>query len=282
MAVVVLTVMSCRELPLNFRGDKVVASVDDKELYESEIKSFVPHGLSPEDSLSFVEAYTEKWILKSVKLREAERIFSSSAADIESMVNNYRQSLLIRKLEQHTINSAEYAPHSADSVASYYAKHADEFRLSNTFVKGRVLKIPKDDRQQADKLLKMMGSSRERDSLDLVSIALKRGYEMKEWGGEWVEYIDYLDQLPVAIDDKHEQYLRGGIQRLSDNSYDYLFEVLEIRKKGEVEPLEMVEAKIIRILDKFQQTALLERQDTMHLEAALVEGVITNYFEQKK
>ncbi len=281
VVVVLLVVVSCRELPLNFRGDKVVASVGDKELYESELKPIIPQGLSPEDSLSFVEAYTAKWILKSVKLREAERLFSSSAGDIESMVSDYRQSLLIRKLEQHTINSSGYTPHNADSIVSYYTKHSDEFRLSNTFVKGRVLRIPKDDKQ-TDKLFKMMRSSRERDSLDLVSIAQKRGYEMEDRSAEWIEYIDFLDQLPVAIDSKYEQYLRSGIQRLSDNSYEYLFEILDIRKRGEVEPLEMVESRIIRILDKLQQAALLEDHDSTLMRAAVQENVIKKYIEHKK
>jgi len=45
--------------------------------------------------------YIDRWVVKQLKLKEAEVLFSSSADDIDRMVEEYRQALLIRKLDQY-------------------------------------------------------------------------------------------------------------------------------------------------------------------------------------
>ena len=58
---------------------------------------------SARDSVAFVNRYVEKWVHKQLKLHEAEELFSDAEQDIDSLVEEYRQALLIRKFDQHLI-----------------------------------------------------------------------------------------------------------------------------------------------------------------------------------
>lgn len=71
-----------------------------------------------------MKVYIDRWVLKQLKLQEAETLFSSSAGDIDKMVEEYRQALLIRQLDQH------YVDRSIDTVFT-----ADELRPTTTLTR---------------------------------------------------------------------------------------------------------------------------------------------------
>ena len=64
------------------------------------MESVVPKGVTGEDSAAFMKVYVDRWVRKQLKLKEAETLFSASGDDIDKMVEEYRQALLIRKLNQ--------------------------------------------------------------------------------------------------------------------------------------------------------------------------------------
>ena len=93
----VLLLAGCRELPRYFAGDTTIARAGGKDLRLGDVRSVVPQGLSGDDSAAFMKVYIDRWVLKQLKLQEAETLFSSSAGDIDKMVEEYRQALLIRQ-----------------------------------------------------------------------------------------------------------------------------------------------------------------------------------------
>ena len=95
-----LLTAGCQELPVYLDSGKVLARAGKSELRVRDLQAVVPGGLTGEDSVSFVGMYVDRWVKKQIKLQQAENLFSASAEDIESLVEEYRQSLLIRKLDQ--------------------------------------------------------------------------------------------------------------------------------------------------------------------------------------
>ena len=94
---------ACRELPLPFEYDHVVAQVGDKKLRESDVQSIYAQAVTAEDSTALLEMYVDRWVKKELKLRAAENLFRDSEEAIEAMVNEYRNSLLTRRLDQHYV-----------------------------------------------------------------------------------------------------------------------------------------------------------------------------------
>ena len=106
IAVVAATLFlgGCQELPGYFASDTTLARAGGSELKMRDVESVVPKGVTGEDSAAFMKVYIDRWVRKQLKLQEAEILFSASADDIDKMVEEYRQALLIRKLDQHYVD----------------------------------------------------------------------------------------------------------------------------------------------------------------------------------
>ena len=55
--------------------DKILATVQNKSLYLSELDGMLPENTSSEDSVKIINAYVERWIRKSLLMQEAEETF---------------------------------------------------------------------------------------------------------------------------------------------------------------------------------------------------------------
>ena len=124
-----LTAVGCREMPtVTVGGGRTLAKAGGA-------------------TLAFAELYVRKWIGKQLKLSEAEQLFSASADDIEAKVEAYRQSLLIRKLDQFYVDERIDTTFTEEDIAAYYNAHKAEFKLDRPLVKGRIVRFPVNHRQ---------------------------------------------------------------------------------------------------------------------------------------
>ncbi|MFR9603505.1 MAG: hypothetical protein SNG02_06505 [Rikenellaceae bacterium] len=276
-------VVSCHELPRIMGGDKIVASVGDRELRMSDLSGVVPSGLSPEDSISFVARYAQRWILSSVKLVEAEQVFASSAPDIDKMVEEYRNSLMIKRLEKYKINQDYNITESAEDIKAYYRDNSDKFLLTKELVKGRILSFPKETKDGAA-LLKSMSELTPKGVEDFRSTCEKRGFSYTELTSGWIEYADFLDRLPIVRDGAHYANFisKSGVQQLEDEDNKYYFQITEVKEVGEIEPLERIEETIRYILSNKNQAEFLQLYEAELLKNAQQKrGFIRNYISEE-
>ncbi len=268
---------ACRELPLYIGGDPIVASVEKKTLKTSDLDGVVPAGSSPEDSLSIVTRYVEKWIQNSVKLLESERVFASSAHDIEQMVEEYRNSLMVRRLDKHHISENFHNVVSDAEIEEYYRKNGDNFKLNTQLVKGRILTFPKDYKETKE-LLKQMSTIAGKESGDFKSICEKKRFDLVEFDGEWVDYSEFLSYLPIARSGRLPDYTTTkGVQQLEGHESRYYFQITDVKSIGDVEPLERVKSKITYLLNNKKQLEFLGEYDDSLLQDAYLRDVIRNY-----
>lgn len=278
LALMALLQLSCQQLPRVVDGGRVVASVGDKSLTMTEIISATPLDLTGDDSVAFVTLYAEKWIQRQVKIYEAERIFTSSVQEIESMVDAYRQALLTRKLDQYYIDSSKDVPFTDESVMSYYNANARNFKLNTAIVKGSILRIPL-SHNSTSKLISLMKSSSKDSRQDLVSISEKfEDLKLEEFGSTWVNYSDFIAMLPIVRGSSSDQYMtRSGVQSLKDDTHTYLFEINEYRLEGGVAPFERAEEEIRRLLTNEYYAELIRSREEQLYKAAMEGNFIHNY-----
>ncbi len=270
ITLIVTSVMAsaCQELPNYFVDDNIVARVGRKELRFSDLEQGIPQTLSGADSANMVGAYVDRWIAKQLKLEEAELLFSSSADDIERKVEEYRQSLLIHKIEQYYINDEPGTIVTDEDVDAYYNAHKSEFRLDKTIVKGRVVAFPEKFRQR-EKLLEMMRSSKQERQKDFKDICIKNGFTLKEFT-EWTEWSEFLATLPTLRSRNYDSLLakRGEVQKMSADGQTYYFQIVEVRDKGDVRPPELAREDILRILKTTRRSeAIRNREERIRTEA---------------
>ena len=136
-----LTLISCRELPDYLVGSNTLARVGRNELSITEVKQAIPSNLRGEDSIAFAKHYVDKWLVRQLKIEEADELFPGSVNDIEKMVEDYRQTLLTGKVDQYYVDKLMNNELSDKDIADYYNTHKSDFTLDRTLVKGRILRF---------------------------------------------------------------------------------------------------------------------------------------------
>lgn len=265
-------------IPDRLDDGRVVASVGERVLRLRDVSSALPSGLSGADSLDFVDQYVDRWIARQVKVREAERIFSSSVGDIEAMVVAYRQALLMRKLDQYYLTTSTDELFTGRNVAEYYTHNMSSFKLKEAIVKGNILRI-RNDESSIKSLTTMMKSTSEESRLNLVSMCDKSDKLSFTEQNTWLEYDEFIAMLPIVKDKNRGVYMkRDGVQTVKDDTYTYLFEITAYRSAGYVAPLEMVDEQIRRILtSKYQQELIKEREEGLYRRAEIANIIKRNY-----
>ena len=157
--VALMMVTSCRELPDYLVGDDTIARVGRNELIVADMADVIPANLKGEDSVVFVKQYVDKWIVRQLKVEEADRLFSGSEKDIEKLVEDYRQSLLTGKVDQYYVDQQKGGEFTDEDIAEYYNTHKSDFVLDRTLVKGRIVGFPASYRQ-SKKLMEQMPPQR--------------------------------------------------------------------------------------------------------------------------
>ena len=272
---VVCFAMSCRDAS-TFFGYNTVAKVGGKTLTTTEISAAVPKGLTGTDSVNYVDSYIDKWVIRQLKLQEAELIFSSSEADIDRMVEEYRQSLLIRKIEQYYLDKDVDFQITDSDIESYYKSHKSDFRLSSPVVKGYVVAVPEKYRRR-DWLLQMMRSPKAEKFREFEQICLKNNFRLVQYN-EWVDYAEFLAHLPLLRSANYDKLLsERSVQQIHHQTSYYYFRVTDMLKAGETMPLFMAKDKIIRILTNRRQGEIIRNNEERIRQNADNNGLVKIY-----
>ena len=270
LAGVLLT--ACQELPRYFSGEELLAKVGDKELVVDELRRSIPGGLTEADSSAYAHVFVDRWVRRQLKIREAEQLFSSSVADIDRQVEEYRQSLLVRKLDQFYVDRMVDTTFAAEDLEAYYNTHKSDFKLDRTIVKGCVVRVPKSYRQRS-RLKELMASKQEARQQDFRDICLKQEFLMSDYATEWVNWSDFLSQLPTVRSASYEGLLlKNGVQEMSDESAYYYFRIDEVRRAGEAAPLDEVRSTIRRILFNGRQQQVIRDHEEQLYQSSMEAG----------
>ena len=263
----VLLLAGCRELPRYFASDTTIARAGGKELKMGDVRSVVPQGLTGDDSAAFMRVFIDRWVVKQLKLQEAETLFSSSAADIDKMVEEYRQALLIRKLDQHYVDRSIDTVFTADEIAAYYNAHKADFKLDRTIVKGRIVRFGEGYRQAA-KLKTLMASKAEA--------------QQQDFRDQWIDFPDFLSYLPTPRSQSYDPLLAStAVQEMRDSHSHYYFQIEDVRREGEPIPPERLLGTIRRILFNQRQGEIIRRHEEELSARAAENGEVRIFGDEK-
>ncbi len=268
LLVLLVSLSSCRLL----NEDEVVARVGKATLCASELEA-VTSGLGSEDSLVAAQRYAEQWVRRQVRAREAARVFSSEIQDVERMVEEYRTSLLVSRLEQSYLTARLDTLVSDSVIRAYYDGHREEFVMDRTIVKGRIVRLPGSYRQSF-KLYNLMGGKGDDDQRDFLDMCEKNNLELYNFDS-WVDFDEFLSYLPVRRGKSNDNLLsRSKIHEMADSDSKYFIEVTAVVKKGERAPYERVAETVRRMLYGRRRGELLQNFNDSLYNAALGEGVV--------
>ena len=118
-----LAMMSCQNVN-NGNDDKVIATVYDKILYQSDLQDIMYEGISFNDSLVRTKAFIDNWIRRQLLIHQAENSFSEDELDFSRQIEDYRNSLIIYKYESLLIEQNLDTVVSDEEIAKYIEDNA--------------------------------------------------------------------------------------------------------------------------------------------------------------
>ena len=229
--------------------DNVVARVDKKCLMRDDVARDMPAGLSGVDSITFVRMYVDNWVLNQLKMRRAEEVLSSYEAEIERLVEGYRQSLIMRQLDQYYVDGAIDVEITDKQLSAYYRANSASFKLDQNMVRGVIVKAPRTFRNTATLSTALKGVAKSDSTEEVAAIAEKHNLQMTDYTPQWVSYSDFLSNLPTERSRSYTDLLdKSGVQQMTSDDAIFHFIIIDVARKGSVAPLECVEGDIRRRL----------------------------------
>ncbi len=281
--VLLATMVSCRELPDYLVSSNTLARVGRNQLTATEVKQAIPSNLKGEDSVAFAKHYIDKWLVRQLKIEEADELFSNSVNDIEKMVEDYRQTLLTSKVDQHYVDKLMSNELTDEDIANYYNTHKSDFTLDRTLVKGRILRFDGGYRQ-SKRLKEQMrkAAASPTDAKTFSDVCEKNGFVLTDYRSEWISFSDFLANLPTTLAQDYDPLLdKMDIQEMEANDIRYYFDFTSVCRKGNVAPLEVVKENIRRILLTQRRSEIIKTHEEQIVKQAKDEGHARIYLEEK-
>ena len=249
LAFVALSLQGCRLLGdtvsgvRDLIGEEPVARVNSHKLYPSEIRQYIPDGLSPEDSAALALQYINSWAADKLFLDMAESKLSKAQKDVSREIDEYRSSLLKYRYEQLYISERMDTTVTEEDITDYYLAHKDLFSLDMPIVRARYLYIGAKSPLK-EKIRKMMGSSSMDDLVEADSLARSSALKYFDRSDDWIDAValarefgtDYVSMLGA---------MRNKYIEMPDGEGNVkIAYIAGLMKEGETAPREYCVARI--------------------------------------
>lgn len=254
--------------------EDVIAAVDGVELRIADVMRDMPEGITGTDSATFVRMYVDNWVLNRLKMKRAEEVLTSSE-DIERLVEGYRQSLMMRQLDQYYIDKMLDVEITDKQISAYYRAHSAAFRLDHNVVQGVVVKVPKTFRNITTLTTAIKNSAKAEDWAELEALAEKHSLSVTNMTAQWVSYSDFLSNLPTERSRTYNDLIsKSTVQQMSSDDALFYFIITDRALKGELAPIASVESDIRRRLYAERRDQVVKEYEAELKRKSVEEGRI--------
>lgn len=215
--------------------EEAVASVAGKKLYRSELESYIPDGLSPEDSTALAGQYITTWATNLLLLDLAENQLSKSEKDVSKELEDYRVSLLKYRYEQLYINEKLDTAISPSEITEYYTAHPEKFSLETPIVKVRYMVVP-EKAKSIEKIKKKMSSTEPEEIVSAEETASSVAIKYVDHSEQWMELRALCAEFGTDMGTLTGA-LKNSFIQLSDGEGNLqIAYVVEMKKAGQTSP----------------------------------------------
>ena len=254
--------------------DKIIASVDDKELFLSNVIDKLPDQI--EDSAYFIEKFMNDWIRRELMVSYAEMNLSTDLLKYDEQIKDYRESLLIYAYQQELLNQNFDTVIDLSEIRNYHKQHKDEFRLNKNIFRGRFIVVDK----SAPNLNKLDGwyKSEEAGAIEnLEDYCLQFSKEYSIDVNTWIYFSIFNNKLPEIIENE-EYFLKNTKSTFfEDEDFRYYIYIKDYQLQGERSPLEIEREQIRNVLLNKKKIEYLKQLENELYQNALIRKKIKIY-----
>jgi hypothetical protein len=248
----IFAVTSCNAVQNLIHDDVVVAKVGKHKLYRSELRKYIPAGVSSSDSTNLALQYINSWATGQLYSDMAVSQLSKADQDVTSELESYRRSLLRFRYEQQFVNERLDTLITEDQMMSFYKSHQSLFNLERPILKVRFIDIVKTS-EQRESLIKKMSSNRPSDVVAVDSLARVFAIKYFDNSQTWMDASTLAKEFGTDYLTMLSQYKNNYITIESSDMADVKVAYVREMKKTGVAPYEFC-------IDRIREYILSERK----------------------
>lgn len=288
---ILLSLASCKavsrlqETTSELFGGEVVAKVGNQRLHRSQLESYIPAGVSSEDSCALARQYIQSWAQDILLMDMAEEQLSEQEKDVSAELEEYRKNLIKYRYEQLYIRQRLDTLVTAEEIDRYYQDNPERFRLERPVLKARYLIIPADARIL--KVLKeKISSDDDMEVMEVDSLASSVALKYVDQADTWADALSLARDAGVEY-----RTLVQGVKGLSarkpfvetedEAGNKHVIFVAEVVPEGKTAPLEYCQERIREILLSARKHDLEESLEKSLMEDALRNNKFVIYENEK-
>ena len=268
---------SCEFVSNIIHDDEVVARLGKRELYRTELESFIPKGVSAEDSTKLALQYINTWATEQLFSDIAQQQLSKEELDVNAELEDYRRTLLKYSYEQSYVNETLDTVVLRQDIDAYYHSHEDLFVLDVPIVKARFLDIMQDSPNR--ELIKDKMSSSEVADLEVAdSLAYSSALRYEDGSEKWVDMITFARNFGTDYGTLLSKVDKNGFIEIPDERGDVkIAYICDMQRVGELAELDYCEDRIKDIIISTRKQTLLSNLERELLSDALDKETLIIY-----
>lgn len=247
-----------------------IARVYDNFLYTDQIP-FIEHS-SINDSLIFVQKFTNNWATHKLLLSKAEFNFSEYPSYIDSLITDYKQSLLIHYYQQAVVETYLDTVVSNEELNKYYEDNMESFTLKEHILKVNYIKI-KNIAPNLDVVRNNYNLNKQFNIDLLEDYCLQFAERFFLNDTNWIDVFSLNEQIPIMEHDissfDTKMFNTHKSIEISDKHYSYFIFIKDYKLKGSYAPLEYVSSIIKKILINTRKKDVLSNIEDMIIKEAI-------------
>ena len=268
LSILLVLLVSCDAIRDFVHDGDVVAKVGQHKLYLTDLESFIPNGVAPEDSARLADQYIRSWATEQLFIDMASEQLSKSEKDVSKELEAYRNSLLRYRYEQRYVNERLDTTVSRIEIEEYYEGHNDLFVLEIPIFKARFLDIMRDS-PNYETIRRKMSSNEYEDIAEADSLAYSSALRYVDWSDRWVDAVALAREFGIDYGTMLSRLSGSFIEVREERGDIKVAYILDTRRAGTIAPLDYCEDRIRNIIISTRKQKLLTTLEQDLLDNAL-------------
>lgn len=231
-----ILLQGCTET-VDHRGKTPLVQVGDNFLYKEDVILAIPPGVSKKDSADIADKFIRNWIDDMLLFVKAEGNIPDDAK-IDELVKSYRMQLITHTYLEQIVSQEVEGNISDSEIEEFYNKNKNIFLVSEPYVKGLFIKVPKT--ASGISKVKQWYKDKSEVSIDrLEKYGLRNAVDYEYFYDRWRPLNEILLRLPLKEGEKEKIFMQKDKNlEVSDSAFYYFLHMEEFLKEGEILPLE--------------------------------------------
>ena len=258
-------------------NDKIIASVGEDNLYESDLENLLPENYKEEDSIVLTKSFINTWAKELLLYKKAKENLSEDQNDeIDQLVRNYRQSLYVNDFKERLIQQDLDTTIRQVELIKYYNASKENFKLNEELLKIKYVAFGTDFKDKKEVIEKFESDEIE-DLEDLENLTINfKDYILRD--SLWISYDEFLERIPIFKGESKGKLLKKSkLLQKEDSLGVYLVAVNEILKRNDIAPLSYVRSNIKQLILHKRKLELIREIEKTLLNDAIKNNEFKEY-----